>query len=107
MDSEKSKHLYFLNQYYSKSGEQDKGMWYTFKNSNTDYPHFEVLYTALKYKTKVFDTRVHNYQIDVGYEIEQAISNIIYDFNLSTSQFAWTIGERGYLIKSLNEYLSN
>lgn len=60
----------------------------------------------LIYQNAKFNTRIKGYQINVEYEIRQAISKIYTDYKNNNYEYYWTIAERGYIIRSLNMYMN-
>ena len=96
--SERANHLYFLHNYHSEIQPvmPPTYPWFNFEHNNTDFPHMESLIVALMFNT---DNNDRNYQINL------AISNLIYNANPASSSYIWNVAETGYAITAINMYL--
>ena len=97
MNSERAEQVYFL---HSRHSEPE---WFLYEREGS-YPHMENLITALMYeKDKI---TVNGTEINISYEINMAISKILYWETKKINDYRWNCQEAGNTIIAINMYIN-
>ena len=97
MNSERAEQVYFLNSRHSEP------KWFLYEREGS-YPHMENLITALMYeKDKI---TVNGTEINISYEINMAISKILYWETKKVKDYRWNCQEAGNTIIAINMYIN-